>query len=334
VLDAERLGKLAARTDACPNPTDGNAATDTSGPTTCSPLKDIHHLAQEIKALKVDPDNQIMVAGIFGWPRTGANGYPEMANAKYKIDLVPGPRPEDADNQQGQVWDYWPVCYDLAEAHSERELERALVNNLRRFLAEMDGACAFVGNIFSGLVICDQVRPGFHCPCRVRAPGSGRPSVHRREAPADRVESHGRLVSAGHAVLGIPYLASRVAAGPGEPAAGHAFAWAHPVSAPFVEDSPWARRAAAPCPGRPMRCAFASVCPVPNHASCAPSRRAQCARASIRVLASGAPGSRFSIRVARFCRRAEAPDDRSPSRGRSSENDTSALPTDATTSPG
>jgi predicted nuclease of restriction endonuclease-like (RecB) superfamily len=35
---------------------------------------------------------------------------------------------------------------NLADAHSERELERALVNNLRRFLAEMGGACAFVGN--------------------------------------------------------------------------------------------------------------------------------------------------------------------------------------------
>jgi hypothetical protein len=98
----------AARTDACPNPTDGNAATDTCGPTTCSPLKDIHHLAQEIKALKADPENQILVAGIFGWPRTAA----EMANAKYTIDLVPGPRPEDIDNQQGPVWDLWPVCYD------------------------------------------------------------------------------------------------------------------------------------------------------------------------------------------------------------------------------
>jgi hypothetical protein len=98
----------AARTDACPNATDGNAATDTSGPTTCSPLKDIHHLVQEIKALKADPENQIMVAGIFGWPRTEA----DLANAKYKIDLVPGPRPEDVDNQQGQVWDSWPVCYD------------------------------------------------------------------------------------------------------------------------------------------------------------------------------------------------------------------------------
>lgn len=35
-----------------------------------------------------------------------------MANAKYKIDLVPGPQLEDVDNQQGLVWDYWPVCYD------------------------------------------------------------------------------------------------------------------------------------------------------------------------------------------------------------------------------
>lgn len=35
---------------------------------------------------------------------------------------------------------------DLAEAHSERELERALVGNLRRFLAEMGGAFTFVGS--------------------------------------------------------------------------------------------------------------------------------------------------------------------------------------------
>jgi predicted nuclease of restriction endonuclease-like (RecB) superfamily len=35
---------------------------------------------------------------------------------------------------------------DLAEEHSERELERALVNNLRRFLAELGGAFAFIAN--------------------------------------------------------------------------------------------------------------------------------------------------------------------------------------------
>ena len=35
---------------------------------------------------------------------------------------------------------------DLADEHSERELERALVSNLRRFLAEMGGTFAFIGN--------------------------------------------------------------------------------------------------------------------------------------------------------------------------------------------
>jgi predicted nuclease of restriction endonuclease-like (RecB) superfamily len=35
---------------------------------------------------------------------------------------------------------------DLSEEHSERELELALVQNLRRFLAEMGGAFTFVGN--------------------------------------------------------------------------------------------------------------------------------------------------------------------------------------------
>jgi predicted nuclease of restriction endonuclease-like (RecB) superfamily len=35
---------------------------------------------------------------------------------------------------------------DLAEEHSERELENALVGNIRRFLSEMGGAFAFVGS--------------------------------------------------------------------------------------------------------------------------------------------------------------------------------------------
>lgn len=35
---------------------------------------------------------------------------------------------------------------ELAEEHSERELEQAMVQNLRRFLAEMGGAFTFVGN--------------------------------------------------------------------------------------------------------------------------------------------------------------------------------------------
>jgi hypothetical protein len=96
----------AARTDACPNPTDGTGTTDTSVPTNCSPLKDIHSLAEEIKGLKNDPDNQIFVAGIFGWPLSDA----DMANASYKI--APVPNPNIYDSAHPTVYDYWPVCYD------------------------------------------------------------------------------------------------------------------------------------------------------------------------------------------------------------------------------
>jgi len=91
-----------ARTDACPNPTDFNGTTDTAQKQNCSPLKDFKHLAAEIKGLKSLPDQQILVAGIFGWPRKGEQPLP------YKIDLATNP-----SNPTGPQWyDYWPVCYD------------------------------------------------------------------------------------------------------------------------------------------------------------------------------------------------------------------------------
>jgi hypothetical protein len=94
-----------ARTDSCPNATDSQSATDTSVPTTCSPLKNVNTMADTIKGLKgADADAKIVVAGIFGWPRNGAAGEP------YKIDLVPNPN--TADTAHPQVFDYWPVCYD------------------------------------------------------------------------------------------------------------------------------------------------------------------------------------------------------------------------------
>ncbi|MBN2574180.1 MAG: VWA domain-containing protein [Deltaproteobacteria bacterium] len=96
-----------AREDTCPNTTDGDAeGTDTSVPTSCAPLKNISHLADEIRALKSDPDNQILVAGIFGWPLTED----DLAKAQYKIDMVPNPN--TADTLHPEVWDYWPICYD------------------------------------------------------------------------------------------------------------------------------------------------------------------------------------------------------------------------------
>jgi hypothetical protein len=96
-----------ARTDTCPNKTDGyDSDTDTSVPTSCSPLKNVKHLADEIKGLKADPDNQILVAGIFGWPLNDT----DMAAAQYKI--APIPNPNTADTNHPTVYDYWPICYD------------------------------------------------------------------------------------------------------------------------------------------------------------------------------------------------------------------------------
>ena len=96
----------AARMDACPNQTDGDGATDTSVPTSCSPLKSIGALAREIRDLKGDQGSErILVAGIFGWPRSG-----DTASPVYKIDLAPNPN--SSDTTHAQVYDYWPVCYD------------------------------------------------------------------------------------------------------------------------------------------------------------------------------------------------------------------------------
>jgi hypothetical protein len=78
--------------------------TDTSVPTSCSPLKDVKHIASKIKSLKSNPDKLIFVAGIFGWPLDGQDTLP------YKIDLIPNPF--TADTAHPQIYDTWPICYD------------------------------------------------------------------------------------------------------------------------------------------------------------------------------------------------------------------------------
>jgi hypothetical protein len=60
-------------------------------------------MADNIKALKDYPDEQIVVAGIFGWPLDDQ----DMATATYKIAPVP-----TADAAHPTMFDLWPVCYD------------------------------------------------------------------------------------------------------------------------------------------------------------------------------------------------------------------------------
>jgi hypothetical protein len=89
----------ARKGDECPSGTDTSFATD------CNPLRSIEAMAAALKGLKNDVD-QVLVAGIFGWPQTSA----EAATATYKI--APVPNPNTADTFHPTVFDYWPVCYD------------------------------------------------------------------------------------------------------------------------------------------------------------------------------------------------------------------------------
>jgi hypothetical protein len=96
----------AARMDACPNPTDSIPVPGAPAAADCSPLKSVKVMADELKGLKPFPDHQLLVAGIFGWPRTDD----DIGLATYRIDLVPNP--SSGDPAHLQVFDYWPVCND------------------------------------------------------------------------------------------------------------------------------------------------------------------------------------------------------------------------------
>ncbi len=102
------FASCAPRTDYCPGTLDGNTKStyDTSGPTDCNPLTDYRRIAREIRGLKADPDNQILVAGIFGWPLGG-----DMKNAE-PVKFALRPNPNIADTTHPEIYDYWSLCYD------------------------------------------------------------------------------------------------------------------------------------------------------------------------------------------------------------------------------
>lgn len=95
----------ASRTDYC-DPNDKSI--DYSKKTSCTPLRSTTAMANEYKSLKAA--DKLLVAGIFGWPRKGADGKPDFTNAKYRVDKTPNPT--TTDTAHPQIWDYWPVCYD------------------------------------------------------------------------------------------------------------------------------------------------------------------------------------------------------------------------------
>ena len=87
----------------------------------------------------------------FGWTKSvlqhqlDNQSYAQYLNGQTNFDAVV----PDSIKAQAMlaVKDHYTFDFlGLAEAHSERELENALVQNLRRFLSEMGGAFTFVGN--------------------------------------------------------------------------------------------------------------------------------------------------------------------------------------------
>jgi hypothetical protein len=61
-------------------------------------------MADHLKAKKSSPD-QILVAGIYGWPLNDA----DLAKAEYKIDQTTNP---NTDPNHPTLFDSWPICYD------------------------------------------------------------------------------------------------------------------------------------------------------------------------------------------------------------------------------
>lgn len=87
----------------------------------------------------------------FGWTKSvlqhqlDNHSYAQYLNGQTNFDAVV----PDSIKAQAMlaVKDHYTFDFlGLAEAHSERDLESALVQNLRRFLSEMGGAFTFVGN--------------------------------------------------------------------------------------------------------------------------------------------------------------------------------------------
>ena len=95
------LESCTARNDTCPE------ATDSAEPTSCTPLADIHVLADKVKALKSDPDNMFLVTGISGWPRSDQR----LTPPEYKI--APVPNLGAAPGNPATAYDLWPACYDI-----------------------------------------------------------------------------------------------------------------------------------------------------------------------------------------------------------------------------
>lgn len=110
-LDFPTTGPLSVPYSSCHARTDATCnddAVDTTEATSCNPLTSIEDLVNSVKQLKGGgdaADEKILVAAIYGRQREGDTSTPT-----YKIDLAKNPN--QPDNPDAKIWDYWPICYD------------------------------------------------------------------------------------------------------------------------------------------------------------------------------------------------------------------------------
>jgi hypothetical protein len=97
-----------ARTDSCPNATDGNVHWHRYlGADRVQPAqRHVHHLASELKALKADPTTRSW------WPASSAGHAATRTWPALSTRSPPCPTPTPRTRQHPTVYDYWPVCYD------------------------------------------------------------------------------------------------------------------------------------------------------------------------------------------------------------------------------
>jgi hypothetical protein len=103
------------------------------------PLIRVRDFIESVKATKERPDDQILVAGIIGWPKDGATG-----GLKYRI----GKDSTSMPVEQQKLWDYMPICTLPNERSDDGNIYKAYgAFRLKKFI---DG---FHGQTYS---ICDM----------------------------------------------------------------------------------------------------------------------------------------------------------------------------------
>jgi hypothetical protein len=114
----DSAGGYTSQTPFVANFADCDAKDDASDPRNYNslPLIRIRDMIESVKQVKDRPEEQIMVAGIIGWPEAG-----NLSNVQYRIDRDVTSMPVE----QQKLWDYMPICSNPNEMSSDGNIYKA-----------------------------------------------------------------------------------------------------------------------------------------------------------------------------------------------------------------